>query len=375
MGLGEEIDQNQKIQVICEQFAQQHKTLIILVGGFESYPQDKKDPEKKFYDLAIDREIGNVLFSKGDVIFGVDDTLKPTDAFKGEKVVKINEYLEHVYQIIRILYQKTEDIRKSGGVFKILSYHPERVLLSIIFYDVLVELTTSKPINYFIKDADLLGWLHQFSGVRGAISAARFIQFLKDILTSLRTDMYDILRISRIALLESADGLQFLFAPVGIDEATNFERKKYILNNAALLLTELGIEPRLSVMSGGRFGDVGRNKDVDETLKTAELLVTYFEKEAPIKYHISNEQILIEQAITKGNFLLAPDGISGNFIYRTLVYLGKGNAYGALFSDVYFKHKKVLIDTSRVAKDCEIHGSLIQAAGFTLLLQKENKKK
>jgi predicted methyltransferase MtxX (methanogen marker protein 4) len=187
--------------------------------------------------------------------------------------------------------------------------------------------------------------------------------------------VYDILRISRIALLETADNLQFLFAPVGIDEATNFEKKKYFLNNAALLLSDLGIEPHLSVMSGGRFGDVGRNKNVDETLKTAELLVNYFKKESPTKYTVHNDQILIENAVKDANFLLAPDGISGNYIYRTLVYLGGGNAYGALYSSVYFKHKKVLIDTSRVAKDAEIHGSLIQAAGFTKLLQKGNKKK
>ena len=127
-------------------------------------------------------------------------------------------------------------------------------------------------------------------------------------------------------------------------------------------------------MSGGRFGDVGRNKNVDTTLKTAELLTTYFEKDAPTKYHVSNDQILIESAVQNANFLLAPDGVSGNYIYRTLVFLGAGKAYGALYSSVYFKHQKVLIDTSRVAMDTEIEGSLIQAAGFTKLIQAKNKK-
>ena len=120
---------------------------------------------------------------------------------------------------------------------------------------------------------------------------------------------------------------------------------------------------------------MGRNKRVDETLKTAELLTNYFEKESEVKYKITNDQILIENAVKTSNFLLAPDGISGNYIYRTLVYLGAGNAYGALYSSVYFKHNKVLIDTSRVAKESEIFGSLIQAAGYTKLLQKEAKKK
>ncbi len=375
VGLGEEIEQNQIIEQVCEKFSKKYKNFILLVGGYDSYPENKKEPEKTFYDLKIEREIGNITLMKGNTEFETDDTIKPADALKGDKAVKINEYLEHLYQIARIIFQKTEEIRKTGGVFKVVCVHPERVLLSLVFFDEIAELTTSKPIQNSIKDAALVKWIKQFSGVRGAISAARFIQFLKVILTSLRSDVYDVLRISRIALLETSDNLQFLFAPVGIDEATNFEKKKYFLNNAALLLGELGIEPQLSVMSGGRFGDLGRNKYVDETLKTAELLVSYFETEAPTKLKISNDQILIENAVKKGNFLLAPDGVSGNYIYRTLVYLGAGNAYGALYSSVYFKHKKVLLDTSRVAKESEIHGSLIQAAGFTKLSQKESKKK
>ena len=349
MGLGEELEQNQITQDVCEQFAQKHKNLVILVGGFKSYPENKKDPSNPFYDFKIEREIGNITLNKGEIEFLIDDTLKITEALKGEKVVKIAEYLEHVYQILRNVYQKSEETRKTGGIFRILSVHPERVLLSLVFFDLIVHLTTSKPVEDFVKDKQFAKWIHQFSGIRGAISAARFIRFLKVLLTSLRADVYDVLRISRIALMETSDNLQFLLAPVGIDEATNFEKKKYILNNAAQILSDLEIEPHLSVMSGGRFGDVGRNKYVDETLKTAELLTDYFSKEAPIKHKLYNDQILIEVAVKNGNFLLAPDGVTGNFIYRTLVYLGGGNAYGALYSSVYFKHQKVLIDTSRVA--------------------------
>ncbi len=374
MGLGEERDQNQKMQNICEQFVKKHKNLIILVGGFESYPENKKDPSQKAYDLKIEREVGNITLQQGEIDFTIDNTLKPAEALNGDKVVKTNEFLEHIYQVIRILHQKTEEMLKTGGVFKIQCVHPERILLSIVFFDVIVQLTTSKPIEDFIKDTKLTKWIRQFSGVRGAISAARFIRFLKIILTSLRTDMYDVLRISRIALLETADNLQFMFSPVGIDEATNFEKKKYIATNAALLLTELKIEPKLSIMSGGRLGDIGRNKNVDATLKTAELLKSYFEKESPTKYNVSNDQILIESAVQNSNFLLAPDGVSGNYIYRTLVFLGGGKAYGALYSSVYFKHQKVLIDTSRVANEAEIEGSLIQAAGFTKLIQTKSKK-
>jgi len=59
-----------------------------------------------------------------------------------------------------------------------------------------------------------------------------------------------------------------------------------------------------------------------------------------------NYSILIEDAIGGANFIVAPDGISGNLIFRTLVFLGGGHGYGApVLMD------KVFVDTSRVKDD------------------------
>ena len=60
--------------------------------------------------------------------------------------------------------------------------------------------------------------------------------------------------------------------------------------------------------------------------------------------NITNYNILIEDAIKEANFILAPDGISGNLIFRTLVFLGGGDGVGApVLMDDY-----VFVDTSRV---------------------------
>ena len=54
--------------------------------------------------------------------------------------------------------------------------------------------------------------------------------------------------------------------------------------------------------------------------------------------------ILIEDAIKDGaNFILAPDGISGNLIFRSIVLLGGGKGHGA----VTLGMDEIYIDTSR----------------------------
>ncbi|MFX1345221.1 MAG: phosphotransacetylase, partial [Promethearchaeota archaeon] len=61
------------------------------------------------------------------------------------------------------------------------------------------------------------------------------------------------------------------------------------------------------------------------------------------------------------NIIIAPDGISGNLIYRTLVHLGGGKAYGA----IYMNLEKVIIDTSRVGELSEIQGALLLALSLS----------
>ena len=57
----------------------------------------------------------------------------------------------------------------------------------------------------------------------------------------------------------------------------------------------------------------------------------------------------------KSNLIIAPNGVSGNLIYRTLVHLGGGKAYGAIYMGLNYP----IIDTSRVGKISEIEGALI----------------
>lgn len=189
--------------------------------------------------------------------------------------------------------------------------------------------------------------------VRGSLGSSKFLQSLK---TSL-----NISEVARLALLETYKGQQFFFGPVGIDECNNIKSKKIFIKKAIKILEFLNLEPKISILSGGRVGDLGRNPEVDKTIKETKELVNYFKLEHP-KLEINHTEILIEKAINdKSNLIIAPNGISGNLIYRTLVHLGGGKAYGAIYMAV----GHVIIDTSRVGAFSEMYGGFILALALT----------
>lgn len=189
--------------------------------------------------------------------------------------------------------------------------------------------------------------------VRGSLGSSKFLQSLKTFL--------NISEVARLALLETYKGQQFFFGPVGIDECNNIKNKKIFLQKALKILEILNLKPKISILSGGRVGDLGRNPDVDKTINEAKELVDYFKLEHP-KMEINHTEILIEKAINdKSNLILAPNGISGNLIYRTLVHLGGGKAYGAIYIDI----GHIIIDTSRVGDFSEIYGGFILALALT----------
>ncbi|MFX1280880.1 MAG: methanogenesis marker protein Mmp4/MtxX [Promethearchaeota archaeon] len=185
--------------------------------------------------------------------------------------------------------------------------------------------------------------------IRGSMSSSKFLKELKKTLNPKV--------INRIALLETIHGHQFFYGPVGIDECNDVKSKIEFIENALKQLELFNIIPIISVLSGGRVGDIGRNREVDRSIQDAQQTVTEIKKHHP-SLNIKHDEILIENAIkNKSNLIIAPDGISGNLIYRTLVHLGGGKAYGA----IYMNLENLIIDTSRVGDISEIQGALLLA--------------
>lgn len=168
--------------------------------------------------------------------------------------------------------------------------------------------------------------------VRGTLSATKTLSELK---RSMKAK-----KLYRVALLETVDGIPFFLAPVGIDEGNSVDDKVELIRRGALHFSRIGVEMKVGIISGGRFEDKGRDETVDRTLEEAEAVT---EKVRALGIKVRNYSILIEDAIKEANFIVAPDGISGNLIFRTLVFLGGGYGHGApVLMD------KVFVDTSRV---------------------------
>jgi putative methanogen marker protein 4 len=145
--------------------------------------------------------------------------------------------------------------------------------------------------------------------------------------------------IYRAALLE-IDGNKFFLAPVGIDEGDLLSQKIQIIKLATELLPKMGMVPKIAVLSGGRAEDVGRSSKIDESIAQGEILSRITRN----KYIVKHYYILIENAIADhANFILAPDGISGNLIFRSLILLGSGKSHGAITLGI----SEILVDTSR----------------------------
>ncbi len=148
-------------------------------------------------------------------------------------------------------------------------------------------------------------------------------------------------KIYRLALLLTVDGTPFFLAPVGIDEGNSLADKIRMITLGAEHIRRFGVEPVVGVLSGGRMGDIGRDRRVDRTLADGEFISNQV---AELGIKVKHHTILIEDAIKESNFIMAPDGISGNLIFRTIAFLGGGDGLGApVLMDDY-----VFVDTSRV---------------------------
>ena len=143
--------------------------------------------------------------------------------------------------------------------------------------------------------------------------------------------------LERIALLETACGKKFLLTPVGVDEGWTVTEKLELIRKGKVIAKKFGLPEKTGILSGGRLGDVGRHKQVDASMAEAELVARLSDS-----VHC---EILIEDAIETCGLIIAPDGISGNLIFRTLTFLGNGYGHGAPVVNI----SRIFVDTSRAS--------------------------
>jgi putative methanogen marker protein 4 len=174
------------------------------------------------------------------------------------------------------------------------------------------------------------------AAVRGDMSSSKLLMKIKEV--------FGISEIQRTVLLEPMGKKMIFVAPVGIDEGWTVAQKYELAVKSVELMRRIGMNERIAVMSGGREDDKGRNCVVDRTIDDAAELVRMLRAKG---YDAYDSEILIESAADEADLLIAPDGISGNLIFRTLHFLGGAKALGAPVLNM----NKVFVDTSRVKTD------------------------
>jgi putative methanogen marker protein 4 len=167
------------------------------------------------------------------------------------------------------------------------------------------------------------------AAVRGTLPANSTLMALK------KAEGVD--HLERIALLETVQGKKFLLTPVGVDEGWTVPEKLELIRKGRLIAQKLGLSKKVGVLSGGRLGDIGRHSRVDASIAEAEQVARLGDAE--------HCEILIEDAVQTCGLIIAPDGISGNLIFRTLTFLGGGLGHGAPVVNI----SRIFVDTSRAS--------------------------
>jgi putative methanogen marker protein 4 len=174
------------------------------------------------------------------------------------------------------------------------------------------------------------------AAVRGTLDANDTMKVIKA--------AFGVDRVLRMALLQPVKGRLFFLAPVGVDEGWTVEQKMELIEEGVVHMRVMGVEPKIGVLSGGRLHDVGRHEIVDRTIRDAECVAELARAQGIDARHA---EILIEDAVKECNFIIAPDGISGNLIFRILHLVDEARAMGAPVLNI----DKVFVDTSRANKD------------------------
>jgi len=167
------------------------------------------------------------------------------------------------------------------------------------------------------------------AAVRGTLPSSSTLKALK---MAMGVD-----HLERIALLETVHGKKFLLTPVGVDEGWTVAEKLELIKKGRVIAKKFGLPEKTGILSGGRLGDIGRHPQVDASMAAAELVARLG--------NATHCEILIEDAVETCGLIIAPDGISGNLVFRTLTFLGGGLGHGAPVVNI----SRIFVDSSRAS--------------------------
>ncbi|MFH1159546.1 MAG: hypothetical protein V1733_01180 [bacterium] len=129
------------------------------------------------------------------------------------------------------------------------------------------------------------------------------------------------------------DNLGRVFIPLAISNAQGWtvDQKIILIEEAIELLGLLNLPVKVGVTSGVRPETLGKNQTLDQTHRDAETIVNLLRKD----FQIENYFIEIEKAIAdQCTILVFANGMVGNHVLRSLVFLGQVKIYGGIISGI-----------------------------------------
>jgi len=174
------------------------------------------------------------------------------------------------------------------------------------------------------------------AAVRGTMGSLEVLKELRH--------QFKVKEIFRTAVLENANGKAFLLAPVGIDEGRSPSERIELVRATLAYFDPVGWKPTVGVLSKGRAEDTSRGREIRKSLSEGESIVKALVAQGIPAKHYS---ILLEEAVRDSDFVVAPEGVTGNLIFRTLHFVGGGKAFGAPVVNI----PEVFVDTSRAKTD------------------------
>ena len=195
------------------------------------------------------------------------------------------------------------------------------------------------------------------AAVRGTLGSSRTLQELKA--------SFALREVMRTAVLEGATGKQFLLTPVGIDEGTDRQSRLALAIASVKYFASSGWSVKCGVLSKGRIEDSGRGTEIRASIDDGDRIVDSLRAKGYTAEHFA---ILIEDAVRDSDLVIAPDGVSGNLIFRTLHFVGGCKAFGAPVVNL----SRVFVDTSRSKED--FTDSVLLAAGLVVTRSKTSSR-
>lgn len=126
----------------------------------------------------------------------------------------------------------------------------------------------------------------------------------------------------RLSILGPASGGPFALGPVSAAEANGREGRLHYAHRAAQLLEAFGVAPVVAVMAGCRSGSRDLSAANRASWDEAEDLVMELRARGVTACNVGIE---LERAVAVANFVLPVNGLVGNQIYRSVVFLGGGS--------------------------------------------------